>query len=330
MTVLVVGGNGQLGAACCDELVARSVPVRASVRDRTRGEDLARRGAEIVTLDLTAGRAAARRAAEGAEGMILSANAITPRAGDRPADVDKGISVLVDEAVAAGVHRIILPSIPVTAVDDAVPFAASRRHLEEQVVAAAPESRVLRMPPFMECWLALVGSSIPLRGEPYATIGRPSPFLRRFRSLTSSVVEDRGLMLVPGPPRARHAFVSVRDAARMCVEAAGRPGTGTETIEAAGPEALSWRQVADTFERVLDRRVRILSTPSVVYAVMGRSLGLISDVPARTMALNRYLAEGETPWTNAGGGLVEPASMVTVEAFLRGKVALPPDLPHVA
>ena len=28
-----------------------------------------------------------------------------------------------------------------------------------------PDSVVLRFPPFMEVWLALVGSSLPLRGE---------------------------------------------------------------------------------------------------------------------------------------------------------------------
>jgi hypothetical protein len=48
------------------------------------------------------------------------------------------------------------------------------------------------------------------------------------------------------------------------------------------------------------------------------------------MALNRYLAVGESAWTNAGGGLVDPASMTTVEAFLRGKASLPPELPEVA
>jgi uncharacterized protein YbjT (DUF2867 family) len=303
--------------------------MRASVRDAARGEGLAARGVEVTALDLTAGADAWTATLAGAEGMILSANAVTPRAGDRPDAVEDGAERLVEAAVAAGVHRIVLPSIPVTAVDEAVPFAARRRRLEARVTGTAPESRVVRMPPFMECWLALVGSSLPLRGEPYATIGRPSPFLRRFRGLTGSVVEDRGLMLVPGSPAARHAFLSVRDAARICVEAAVRPGGGSQTIDAAGPEVLSWRQVAGIFERVLGRRVRIMSTPAAVYGVLARVMGPVADVPSRTMALNRYLAMGETPWTSAGGGLVDPASLTTVESFLRAKAALPTQLPRV-
>ena len=40
MTVLVVGGNGQLGSACCAGLVSRGIPVRATVRDRRRATGL--------------------------------------------------------------------------------------------------------------------------------------------------------------------------------------------------------------------------------------------------------------------------------------------------
>ena len=58
----------------------------------------------------------------------------------------------------------------------------AKRDLEKKLLRKASASWVLRLPPFMESWFALVGSSLPLRGEPNATIGRPSPFLRRFRS----------------------------------------------------------------------------------------------------------------------------------------------------
>ena len=65
-----------------------------------------------------------------------------------------------------------------------MPTMRAKRHLEEQLSRGSAESWILRLPPFMEAWFALVGSSLPLRGEPNATLGRPSPFLRRFRALT--------------------------------------------------------------------------------------------------------------------------------------------------
>jgi uncharacterized protein YbjT (DUF2867 family) len=323
MVVMVVGGNGQLGSACCAELLRRGVPVRASVRGTRRGTTLQQAGVDVVELDLTSGSDDRRRALEGAECVILSANAVAPRAGDQPGEVDRGMRELVGDAEGVGVRRVVLPSIPVTAVDGSVPFARSRRELEQRVLGSTMDSWVLRLPPFMEVWLALVGSSVPLRGEAHATIGRPSPFLGRFRRGTGRLVEDRGVMLVPGPSSHRHAFIGVGDAARACVEAALHAGDAPAPIEVAGPEVLSWDDVAAVYAEVLGRRVRVVTTPAVVFAAAARVLTPVADVPARTMALNRYMAESESPWTNAGGGLVDPATMTRVDAFLRAKAALP-------
>lgn len=56
----------------------------------------------------------------------------------------------------------------------------------------------------------------------------------------------------------------------------------------------------------------------------------VAPVASRTMALNRYLGASETAWTPAGGGLVDPSTMTTVEQFLHAKAALPATLPTVA
>lgn len=323
MVVMVVGGNGQLGAACVAELSRRGAGVRASVRDERRGTALRRDGVDVVGFDLTAGHDARRRALEGAECVVLSANAVAPRAGDRPGDVDRAMLDLVGDAEAVGVRRMVLPSIPVTEVDGSVAFARSRRDLEQRVLGSVLDSWVLRLPPFMEVWLALVGSSLPLRGEAHATLARPSPFLARFRRGTGRLVEDRGLMLVPGPASHRHAFIAVADAASACVAAALHTEAAPGPIEVAGPEVLSWDDVAAVYADVLGRRVRVVTTPAGVFAAAARVLAPVADVPARTMALNRYLAASETPWTNAGGGLVDPATMTRVESFLQAKAALP-------
>lgn len=328
MTVLVVGGNGQLGAACCAELVARRIPVRASVRDPARADGLPSR-VDLVSLDLGDVHRQVSAALAGVDTLILCANSAAPRRGERPAAVEAGMAVLVDEAAALGVRRVVLPSVPVTDVDQRVPVARARRALERRLEESGIDSWVLRLPPFMEVWLALVGSSLPLRGEPYATVGRPSPFLRRFRSVTGTLVEDRGRMLVPGSASSRNAFIAIADAARACVEASQHPDRASGPLEVAGPEVLSWQEVAETFARVLGRPVRVSATPGAVYAVASVVLRPFGEVPARTMALNRYAAAIETAWTTAGGGLVDPASMTTVEQLLRAKVALPAILPEV-
>jgi uncharacterized protein YbjT (DUF2867 family) len=323
---MVVGGNGQLGSACCEALLAQHREVRVTVRDRARAGDLESRGAEVVLLDVTdAGQR--RRALRDVDVLILSANSVVARAGDDPAAIDRGLDDLVDEALSSGVGRVVLPSVPAGGQEARVALLHAKRRLEERLSTGPAESWILRLPPFMEVWFALVGSSIPLRGEPNATIGRPSPFLRRFRTLTGSLVEDRGLMLVPGPATNRNAFISVKDAARACVAAAVHDGPApTAPLEVTGPEVLSWRDLADLFAEVLDRPVRVISTPAAVYATAARLLAPIAPVPSRTMALNVLMAATESATLAAGGGLVDPATMVTAEVFLRGKAAMGPDV----
>lgn len=325
MKVLVVGANGQLGARCCALLVEAGHDVRGSVREPARGEALRAVGVETVVADLT-DTASIRVAATGAELAILSANAVVPRAGDRPAVVEEGLRRAPAVLAGQGVRRIVVPSVPVTDVDEAVPFTRARRRLENDLAGLRVETVCVRFPPFMDVHLALVGSSIPLRGAQNATVDRPSPFLRSFRNGTGTLVESRGLMLVPGPRSHRNAFITVTDAARAVVEAATRDeveGLPHATLEVAGPQPLSWDDVAATYGRLLGRRVRVLSTPAVVYAAAQKVLRPFAEVPSNTMALNRYGASSETAWTNVGGGLLDPASMTTVEEFLREKVRLP-------
>ena len=328
MNVLVVGANGQLGAACCRALTADGHVVRGSVRSRSRAAGLDLGGAELVELDLTGG-ASLEPLLDGVEAIVLTANSAVPRAGDDPARLDDALVRLVDVAGVRGVHRVVLPSLPVSTVDAQVPLVAERRRLEAEVRDTVPGSVILRFPPFMECWLALAGSSLPLRGEPNATIGRPSPFLRRFRKGTGSIVEKRGLMLVPGPTAHRQAFIAVADAAAACAAAVSRPELAGRTLDVGGPEVLSWDDVAAIFSRLLGRKVRAVSAPVGVFAVAAALLRPVAEVPSRTMALNRHLGTSEAPWP-PGGGLVDPAGMTTVEALLEAKLALPEALPTVA
>ena len=326
MNVLVVGANGQLGAACCRALVADGHTVSGSVRSLDRGTGLD--GVELRVADLAGGPDFDALLA-GVEAMVITANTAAPRAGDDPARFTEGEHRLVDAAERLGVRRIVLPSVPATHVDAHVPIAAERRLLEDHVRTAVPGSVILRFPPFMEVWLALVGSSLPLRGEPHATIGRPSPFLRRFRGATGSSVEKRGLMLVPGPTSARQAFIAVPDAAAACVAALGRDDLAGRTIEVGGPEVLTWVEVAGLFSQVLGRKVRAVSTPAAVFAVMAALLRPVAPVPSATMSLNRYMGASETAWTPGGGGLVDPSTMTTVQGFLSRKASLPEGLPSV-
>jgi uncharacterized protein YbjT (DUF2867 family) len=180
------------------------------------------------------------------------------------------------------------------------------------------------MPPFSEVWLALVGSELPLRGEDRTTLSRAYPTLRRFRRLTGRTVERHGLMLVPGPPAARQAFISVHDVARG-LAAGVRPVTGEGPVDLGGPESLSWTDVARIYERVLGRRVRVLSQPAGAFAVLQRVFTPVAPSLAGVMGLNRLIATSETDWdTSDTAARLGLGRLRTVEEILRAKAALPP------
>jgi uncharacterized protein YbjT (DUF2867 family) len=322
--ILVVGATGQVGSLVVRRLRAEGLPVRAMVRDPAAAADLAATGAELAVADL--GRPDTLDAAlTGATAVVATANAMAPvRRDDSAAAVDAGYAELVSRAVRAGVTRFVLASVPVTELDEQVPVARTKRRTERLLEESEMSWLSLRMPPFTEVWLALVGSELPLRGEERTTLSRSYPTLRRFRRITGRTVERRGLMVVPGPASARQAFLSVHDAA-AALAAAVRPDTGSGPVDFGGPEALSWTEVAAIYERVLGRRVRVVSQPAAGFAVLSRLLAPVAPSLAGVMGLNRLLATSESDWDTAEAAQrLGLGPLRTVEEILREKAALPP------
>jgi uncharacterized protein YbjT (DUF2867 family) len=324
IVILVVGATGQVGSLVVRRLRADGVPVRAMVRDPASATDLAATGAELAVADLCRPETL-DAALDGATAVVATANAIAPvRPGDTAAALDAGYAELVRRAERSGVSRFVLASVPETGLDERVPVARTKRRTERLLAESGLSWLSLRMPPFTEVWLALVGSELPLRGEDRATLGRAYPTLRRFRRVTGRTVERHGLMLVPGPASARQAFLSVHDAAAG-LAAGVRPGTGEGALDLGGPEALSWTQVAGIYERVLRRRVRVVSQPAAVYAVLSRVLAPVAPSLAGVMALNRLIATSETVWDSVEGAQqLGLGPLRTVEEVVREKAALPP------
>jgi uncharacterized protein YbjT (DUF2867 family) len=322
--ILVVGATGQVGSLVVRRLRADGAAVRALVRDPATAADLAATGAELTVADL--GRPETLDAAlEGVTAVVATANAVAPiRKGDSAATVDAGYAELIRRAQKAGVRRFVLASVPETPLDPLVPVAATKRRVEELLRRSGLSWLSLRMPPFSEVWLALVGSELPLRGEERTTLGRAYPTLRRFRRITGRTIERHGLMLVPGPASARQAFISVHDVARA-LAAAVRPETGEGPVDLGGPEALSWTDVAGIYERVLGRRVRVVSQPGVLYAVLQRVFTPVAPSLAGVMGLSRLIATTDSDWDTADAARrLGLGRLRTVEEILREKAGLPP------
>jgi uncharacterized protein YbjT (DUF2867 family) len=321
--ILVVGATGQLGSLVVRQLRGSGRPVRAMVRDPAAAQDLAATGAELVTADLR--RAETLDAAlAGVQAVVATANVVVPtRPGDTGAALDAGYRELVSRARDSGVRRFVLASVPAGPLDDVVPEARSKRQLERVLAGSGMSWVALQLPPFTEEWLALVGSSLPLRGEERPTLARPYRFLRAYRRLTGHAVERHGLMLVPGPAAGRHAFISIHDVARLLVAAVDDDAL-SGCVPVGGPEILSWDDVAEVFGDVLGRPVRAVGTPAAAFAVLQRVLAPVAPSASNVLGLERLLATTATPWATAEvSDRLGVAGLRTVRQVLQEKATAP-------
>jgi uncharacterized protein YbjT (DUF2867 family) len=235
---------------------------------------------------------------------------------------DQGYAALINACERQGCGRFVLISVPVTAHDAAVPLFRTKRLIEKRLAASSLEHVVLRAGPFMDDWFALIGSALPARGDPAALIRRPWPFLQRFIGATGTLIDRHGIALVPGSAQTRHAFIAIDDVATALVAAIDHPALRNATRDLAGPQLLSWREVADLFAQVLGRPVRVLAVPGSVFRLQQALMSPFSVAAANIMGLN-WLAS-TTLAVQADGTLTLLGVQSTdARRFLEGKAELP-------
>ena len=154
-------------------------------------------------------------------------------------------------------------------------------------------------------------------------LDRPYGFLRTFRRLSGSTIEDHGLLVVPGPATNRNAFLSIVDCARLMVSAVDADDV-TGAPDVGGPQVLSWRDVADAYAEVLGRAVRVVSLPPAAFAVAQRAMGPVAPAAANVMGLNVMMGRTSTDWdTRATTDRLGVTDLRTVREVLAAKAALP-------
>lgn len=320
--LLVVGASGQLGTRVVQQLVALKRPVRAMVRRTSRVEHLRLTGVELAYADLR-DPGAVEDACVGVGAVIATANAVAPLHGSTFAAVeDKGYAALLQACQRQRCGRFVLVSVPVTAHDSAVPLFRYKRLNEQRLAASGMDHAVIRAAPFMDDWFALIGSRLPARGDPAALIHRPWGFLQTFIGAVGGLIEKRGLALVPGPASTRQAFVAIDDVAHALIRATTHPQAHNAVLNLAGPEMLSWADVAQLYARVLGRPVQVVATPGWVFRMQQLLMRPFSEAASNIMGLNWVAAE-TMPSTGPDAAAVLGLQLTRAEEFLRAKAALP-------
>lgn len=219
--ILIAGGTGTLGTQVVPLLTARGLEVRILTRDPVRAEHLQGDLVEIMAGDVRNLRAV-ERAAAGAQTVISAIQGFAGAAAVGPQAVDRQGNSNLIHAARAGAEHFILVSIQGVAPDHPMELFRMKYLAEQELKASGLAWTIIRPTAYMETWGALIG-------EPLLKTGKTRIFGRGNNPIN---------------------FVSVHDVARFVELAVVDPAMRGELVEVGGPENLSMRQVAQTFETV--------------------------------------------------------------------------------
>lgn len=228
--ILVVGATGRLGSNIVRRLISRSEQVRVLARPDSSFEALQQLGAAVSIGDLK-DRASLDRACQGINTVITTANSARRGGDDNVDTVDsRGTTALIDAAKAAGVRHFIYVSVLGVSAESPVPFLAAKGRNENHLRASGMPWTILAPNAFMESWPATVVGLPALAGHPVTLVGEG---------------------------KRHHTFVSEDDVAAFAVAAVGNSDALNQHVPIGGPDALSWRDVVNVYERVLGRSLEI-------------------------------------------------------------------------
>ncbi|HEU5050590.1 MAG TPA: SDR family oxidoreductase [Gemmatimonadales bacterium] len=230
---LVVGATGSLGGRIVRELLDHGGPVRALVRDPSRGAGLEAAGANVVRGDLKdpPSLAAACRGVD----VVISTASATRRTDDTPGNVDaRGTMNLVDAAREAGVRRFIYVSTLGATPDSPVPAFRAKAAAEAHLGKSGMDYVILQPDAFMDVWFGMLIEGPVAAGLPVTLVG-----------------ESKG----------RHSFIAEADLAKFAAGAARRAGTRNVTLALGGPEAITFADAVRAYGAALGRAIAIRSVP---------------------------------------------------------------------
>jgi len=251
--ILIAGGTGTLGRRVVRLLTARGLAVRILTREPARAADLVGPGVEVAAGDVRDPGAVAR-AMVGVRTTISAIQGFSGTGGDNPETVDHaGNGILMRAAREAGVAHFVLVSVQGATPDHPLGLFRAKYQAEQELRASGLAWMILRPTASMETWAQLVG-------RPLVETGKTRIFGRGDNPIN---------------------FVAADDVARFVELAVVDPALRGAVVEVGGPENLTMRQVAATFQAVTGKPGRISRVPLPMMRLMAVLLRPVKATIAR-------------------------------------------------
>jgi uncharacterized protein YbjT (DUF2867 family) len=291
--IAVVGATGIVGGMIAHRLLEQGREVRVLVRENSPSQELAPHGRATSAQSLIdAGgrpvyadmrdRGSLDQVVAGAETVVTTANSAMRGREDNPQTVDlEGNRNLIEAASAAGVRHLVFVSALGADAGHPAPFLQAKGQTEVTLRESGMDYTILAPTVFMEVWAPAVVGLPALQGRPVTLVAEG---------------------------RRRHSFVSMRDVAAFAVAVVDHTEARNRYLPVGGPEALSWRDVVATYERVLGRDL-----PVELVAPGEPVPGLPDPMPALLASMETYDSEVDMDETARTFGV----ELTRLEDFVR-------------
>lgn len=251
--ILIAGGTGTLGTQVVSLLVARGLEVRILTREAARARHLEGDLVEVVKGDAR-NPSACERAVSGTRTVISAVHGFSGTGDSSPRAVDgEGNANLIRAARSAAAEHFILVSVQGAAPDHPMELLRMKYAAEQELKASGLAWTIIRPTAYMETWGTIIG-------EPLMETGKTRIFGRGENPIN---------------------FVSSRDVARFVELAVVEGAMRGELVEVGGPENLTMKQFARTFETVTGKRGKKSHVPLPVMRLMSVVMRPINPSLAR-------------------------------------------------
>lgn len=269
-TVSLFGGTGFLGRRLVRRLAAEGATLRIAVRSPDRARSVLR-AADLDRVTVFRAdvhdQASVAAAVAGVDAVVNAVSAYIEKPGVTFESVhEQGAKTLAQEAVAAGVARLVLVS----------------------GIGADPESRS----PYIRARGR--GELAVRQAFPSATIVRPSAMFGPGDALFGTLADIvRLLPVVPliGGGRTRLQPVYVDDVAEAIVRMLADRGTAGQTYELAGPGVYTLRELISFALRLIDKRRLLVPMPFAVAEIQARLFEFLPSPPLTTSQVDLLRAD---------------------------------------
>jgi uncharacterized protein YbjT (DUF2867 family) len=269
-TVSLFGGTGFLGRRLVQRLAAEGATLRIAVRSPDRARSVLR-AADLDRVTVFRAdvhdQASVAAAVAGVDAVVNAVSAYIEKPGVTFESVhEQGAKTLAQEAVAAGVARLVLVS----------------------GIGADPESRS----PYIRARGR--GELAVRQAFPSATIVRPSAMFGPGDALFGTLADIvRLLPVVPliGGGRTRLQPVYVDDVAEAIVRMLADRGTAGQTYELAGPGVYTLRELISFALRLIDKRRLLVPMPFAVAEIQARLFEFLPSPPLTTSQVDLLRAD---------------------------------------